>query len=197
MQNHIQKNDNTPLSICVYCAARESHNPIYKQIATDVGHWIGEHGLRLVYGGGSTGLMGAVADAALEAGAQVLGIIPKRLMTVEFGHHEITELRVVQDMHERKQEMIKASNAFLALPGGIGTFEEFFEAWTWCQLGYHSNPVGLLNTNGYYDGLLQFTQNCIEEGYMSQQQIEMLTIDTEAPSIMNRIYEKITSRKES
>lgn len=187
---------NKPLSICVYCAARVSDNPAYAEVATQVGRWLGKNNIRLVYGGGNTGLMGAIANAALENGAEVYGIIPARLMEVEMGHTGITELRVVKNMHERKQAMAEASDAFLTLPGGIGTFEEFFEAWTWRQLSYHANPIGLLNTNGYYDKLLEFTKSCITAGYMSQSQLDMLTIETEVEPMMQRLYKQMIIPKE-
>ena len=188
--------NNLPLSICVYCAARESTSLIYTQVAAKVGHWLGQNNIRLVYGGGNTGLMGVVANAALEAGAQVYGIIPESLMKIEMGHKHITKLHVVKNMHERKQAMAEASNAFLTLPGGIGTFEEFFEAWTWRQLAYHTNPVGLLNTNGYYNKLLEFTQDCIKAGYMNSSQLEMLTIETEVEPMMQKLHTQMLTPEE-
>lgn len=184
-----------PLSICVYCGARPSHHPNFANAAAQVGHWLGEHNIRLVYGGGNTGLMGTVANAALESGGEVLGVIPARLMEIEMGHKGLTELCVVKDMHERKQVMAESSNAFLALPGGIGTFEEFFEAWTWRQLSYHNNPIGLLNTDGYYDKLLEFTHGCIGAGYMNQTQLNMLTIESDVEPMMQKLHQQMLKPK--
>lgn len=195
MSSYTPKPDSSTLSICVYCAARSSDNPAYEQAATQVGHWMGENNIRLVYGGGNTGLMGAVANAVLEAGGKAYGIIPERLMNIEMGHKGLTELKVVQTMHERKQAMIEASDAFLTLPGGIGTFEEFFEAWTWRQLAYHHNPVGLLNVEGYYDGLLQFAKSCINTNFMNQNQIEMLIIENNVSSMMEKLHQQMLTSK--
>ena len=122
--------------------------------------------------------MGMVADATLAAGGKVVGIIPKSLVQHESAHHGCTELHVVDTMHERKRLMAERSDAFLALPGGIGTFEELFEAWTWRQLGYHDKPIGLLNTGGYYDGLLAFLRNCVAEQFMNDEQMGMLKVGT-------------------
>jgi uncharacterized protein (TIGR00730 family) len=135
-------------SICVYCASRTGASAAYAAAAKAVGSEIGRRGWRLVYGGGRAGLMGVVADAALAAGAQVVGVIPTSLMERELGHTGLTELHVVETMHERKLRMAESSDAFVALPGGIGTFEELFEVWTWRQLGYHDKPLGLLNVDG-------------------------------------------------
>ncbi|MDP2074218.1 TIGR00730 family Rossman fold protein, partial [Hydrogenophaga sp.] len=143
-------------SLCVYCGSRPGANPAFADTARTVGQWIGEHGGQLVYGGGRNGLMGIVADATMAAGGQAVGIIPKALVEREWAHQGCTELHVVDNMHERKRMMADKADAFLALPGGIGTFEEFFEVWAWRQLGYHDKPVGLLNVEGYYDGLMAF-----------------------------------------
>ena len=140
------------LSICVYCGSRPGELAAYTDAACEVGTLIGQRGWRLVYGGGRAGLMGVVADAALAAGASVVGVIPESLMDRELGHPGLTELHVVETMHQRKMMMAERSDAFIALPGGIGTFEELFEVWSWRQLGYHDKPLGLLNVAGYYDG---------------------------------------------
>ena len=145
-----------PLSLCVYCGSRLGEKPEFSAAARRVGEWIGRNGWRLVYGGGRAGLMGVVADAALASGAEVIGVIPSSLMKRELGHTGVTHLHVVQTMHERKQMMAELSDAFVALPGGIGTFEELFEVWTWRQLGYHDKPIGLLNVCGHCDLLLGF-----------------------------------------
>lgn len=172
-------------SICVYCGSRPGTLPAYRAAATAVGRLIGERGWRLVYGGGRAGLMGAVADAALAAGAEVLGVIPRSLMEREVGHAGLHELRVVSTMHERKQAMAEAADAFLALPGGIGTFEELFEVWTWRQLGYHDKPVALLNVDAYYDALLGFMATSVHSGFVSPDQQELLQVGTEPAALLD------------
>ena len=164
------------LSICVYCGSRPGALPAYDAAARQVGTLIGALGWQLVYGGGRAGLMGTVADAALAAGAPVVGVIPTSLMRREVGHGQLTELHVVDTMHQRKQMMAERSDIFLALPGGIGTFEELFEVWTWRQLGYHDKPVGLLNVAGYYDGLLSFLASTVEGGFVAAEQHAVLQV---------------------
>lgn len=164
-------------SICVYCASRPGAQGIHQQTAQQVGRWIGAHGGQLVYGGGRSGLMGILADAALESGARVIGIIPQALVDREHAHHGCHELLVVQTMHERKDLMARHADAFLALPGGIGTFEEFFEAWTWRQLGYHDKPIGLLNVADYYRLALEFFKHSIEQGFMDPWLMDLITVD--------------------
>ena len=171
---------NTPaFSLCVYCGSRPGANPAFAQTARAVGDWIGRHGGQLVYGGGHNGLMGLLADATLAAGGRVVGIIPKALVEREWAHKGCSELHVVDTMHERKRLMAERADAFLALPGGIGTFEEFFEVWTWRQLGYHDKPVGLLNVDGYYDGLLEFMRTGVEQQFMGPWQMELIRIDAD------------------
>ena len=166
-------------SICVYCGSRPGVDPSFAAAARDIGHWIGSHGGQLVYGGGRNGLMGLVAQATLAAGGTVIGIIPQALVDKEMANLDCTELHVVQTMHERKRLMAELANAFLALPGGIGTFEEFFEVWTWRQLGYHDKPVGLLNQGGYYDGMVRFLQTSVEQQFMGPWQMELIRIDSD------------------
>jgi uncharacterized protein (TIGR00730 family) len=161
-------------SVCVYCGSRSGALPAYADVARQVGKWIAKHNGQLVYGGGNNGLMGLVAQATAEAGGRVVGIIPKALQTKENTRTACTELHVVDTMHERKQMMAERADVFLALPGGIGTFEEFFEVWTWRQLGYHDKPIGLLNTAGYYDGLLQFAQRSVQAGFLSDWQMDLI-----------------------
>lgn len=166
-------------SLCVYCGSRPGAWPAFADTARAVGQWIGRHGGRLVYGGGRNGLMGIVADATMAAGGQVVGIIPKALVEREWAHHGCTELHVVDNMHERKRLMADKADAFLALPGGIGTFEEFFEVWAWRQLGYHDKPVGLLNVAGYYDGLMAFMRTGVEQQFMSGAQMELIRVHSD------------------
>lgn len=166
-------------SLCVYCGSRPGVDPAHAEAARAVGRWIGGHGGQLVYGGGRNGLMGIVAQATMDAGGRVLGVIPQALVEKEWAHHGCTELRVVDTMHERKRLMAEHADAFLALPGGIGTLEEFFEVWTWRQLGYHDKPVGLLNLAGYYDGLLQFLHSTVQQAFMGDWQMDLIRADTE------------------
>lgn len=175
------------LSLCVYCGSRTGDNAAYEAAAAAIGTAIGRRGWRLVYGGGRAGLMGRVADAALAAGAPVLGVIPRSLMEREVGHSGLTELHVVETMHERKLMMAQHSDAFIALPGGIGTFEELFEVWTWRQLGYHDKPVGLLNVDGYYDTLLGFMQQTVARGFVSDTQHALLQVRAQADELLDAI----------
>ncbi len=173
-----------PFTLCVYCGSRPGQDPAHMALAREVGHWLGEHGARLVYGGGHHGLMGAVADAALEAGAHVTGVIPQALVKMEAAHRGCSELHVVANMHERKRLMAERADAFLALPGGIGTFEELFEVWAWRQLGYHGKPIGLLNAGGYYDGLLGFLGTTVREGFVGDWQMELLQVGSSAAALL-------------
>ena len=176
-------------SICVYCGSRNGVNPQWAEQAQAVGLWIAEHGGQLVYGGGRNGLMGIVADATLQAGGRVVGVIPKALVEKEFAHRGCTELQVVETMHERKRIMAERADAFVALPGGIGTLEEFFEVWTWRQLSYHNKPVGLLNHHGYYDGLLKFLQHSVTEQFLSSWQMDLVTVDDRAPRLLSSLVQ--------
>ena len=175
------------LRLCVYCGSRDGARPEYEQAAQTVGRELGRRGWGLVYGGGKVGLMGTVADAALQAGAPVLGVIPDSLMQREVGHGSLTELVVVQTMHERKHIMAEQADAFLALPGGIGTLEELYEVWTWRHLGYHAKPVALLNTAGYYDALLDFTRRSLDEGFISQTQHDDLLVEDRIEPLLDLI----------
>ena len=175
-------------SLCVYCGSRSGTEPAHADAAWTVGTLIGVRGWQLVYGGGRAGLMGVVADAALVAGARVVGVIPKALMVRELGHQGLAELRVVDTMHQRKQLMAERSDAFLALPGGIGTLEELFEVWTWRQLGYHDQPVGLLNAAGYYDGLIEFLHETGRAGFVQPAQLELLQVGREAQPLLERLH---------
>ncbi|HET8694494.1 MAG TPA: TIGR00730 family Rossman fold protein [Aquabacterium sp.] len=178
---------NSSFSLCVYCGSRMGTSPVFEAIAREVGQQIGKRGWRLVYGGGSTGLMGAVADSALAAGADVIGVIPDRLIQRELGHGGVTELQIVGSMHERKHQMAMHSQAFLALPGGIGTMEEIFEVWTWRQLDYHRKAVGLLNVEGYYDHLLRFIDQSRDSGFLWPDVQELLLVDTDVTRMLDRL----------
>lgn len=178
---------NGALSVCVFCGSRAGTSPVHEVAARETGTLIGRLGWQLVYGGGRAGLMGAVADAALAAGARVVGVIPQSLMRRELGHTGVSELHVVQTMHERKRLMAERSDAFVALPGGIGTLEELFEVWTWRQLGYHDKPLGLLNTGGYYDKLLAFVADMADDGFVLPGQRALLQVASTPQSLFERL----------
>ena len=175
------------LSICVYCGSRHGARPEYTAAARALGTAIGARGWQVVYGGGKVGLMGEVADATLTAGGRVVGIIPESLQRLEVGHPGLTELHVVPTMHVRKQMMAERADAFIALPGGIGTLEELYEVWTWRQLGYHDKPIGLLNTEGYYDDLLRFMRATVSEGFLSASQHDKLLVGQDADALLMQV----------
>ncbi len=177
-------------SVCVYCGSRPGENPAYGEAAKAVGRWIGEHGGQLVYGGGRSGLMGTVAEATRLAGGRVVGVIPQALVDKELANRQCDELHIVQTMHERKALMAERSDAFLALPGGIGTFEELFEVWTWRQLGYHDKPLGLLNVAGYYDGLMGFLNHSVASGFMGEWQMGLLYTDADAEALLRTLVQE-------
>jgi len=181
-------------SVCVYCGSRPGGLPAYAEAARNIGSEIGRRGWQLVYGGGRAGLMGEVADAALAAGATVIGVIPESLMGRELGHRGLTELHVVETMHQRKMMMAERSDAFLALPGGIGTFEELFEVWTWRQLGYHDKPLGLLNVAGYYDALLGFLAHSRDQGLMTTAQTDLLQVGDDPSALLQGLADRAPER---
>ena len=172
-------------SICVFCGASPGASPIYQETAEALGRHLAESGIQLVYGGGAVGLMGMVANAALAAGGEVIGIIPQSLKDAEVGHSGLTRLEVVDGMHARKARMAELSDAFIALPGGLGTLEELFEVWTWGQLGYHAKPLGLLDVNGFYDKLGGFLDHIVEEGFVRPQHRAMLLLAQQPDELLN------------
>jgi uncharacterized protein (TIGR00730 family) len=176
-------------SLCVYCGSRDGAQPAFASAASEVGRWIGSHGGQLVYGGGKNGLMGIVAQATLDAGGTVVGIIPQGLVDREWANPACTELHIVKTMHERKAMMAERADAFISLPGGIGTFEEFFEVWTLKQLGYMDKPIGLLNTNGYYEQLIAFLQTSVAEGFVNDWQMDMVRMEAEVDSLCQHLIE--------
>jgi uncharacterized protein (TIGR00730 family) len=176
-------------SVCVYCASRLGSVAAFEAAARATGTLIGRLGWQLVYGGGHAGLMGVLADAALAAGAPVVGVIPESLMLRELGHRGLSELHVVQSMHERKRLMAERSDAFLALPGGIGTLEELFEVWTWRQLGYHDKPVGLLNVESFYDTLLAFMASSVAGGLVTAEQMALVEVRQDPAELLDRLHE--------
>lgn len=173
--------------VCVFCGSSVGARPVYQQMATAIGEELARRGLGLVYGGGNVGLMGAVADGALAAGGAVAGVIPDFLAAREVAHSGLTELRVVGSMHERKAAMAELSDAFVALPGGYGTFEEFFEILTWAQLGLHRKPFGLLDVEGYYTPLLRFLDHAVEERFLSPMLRSLVLRESDPARLLDRL----------
>ncbi|HET8836478.1 MAG TPA: TIGR00730 family Rossman fold protein [Gemmatimonadales bacterium] len=155
--------------MCVFCGSNTGSNPAYRRLAEQLGRTLAARGLGVVYGGGRVGLMGAVADGALAAGGEVIGVMPQALIDREIGHRGLTELRIVGSMHERKALMAELSDGFVALPGGIGTLEELFEMWTWAQLGLHGKPCGLLDRDGFFAPLVAFLDHLVVSGFVQPQ----------------------------
>ncbi len=173
-------------NICVYCGSSSGKNPAFARAATALGQEMCKRDIGLVYGGAAVGIMGAVADAVLEAGGQAIGVIPKSLAIKEVAHENLTELHVVASMHDRKAMMADLADGFIALPGGWGTLEEIFEILTWAQLGFHDKPCGLLNTEGYYDGLIGFLDNSFEQQFVNELFRPMLMTSVEAVSLLDQ-----------
>ena len=173
--------------LAVYCGSATPADPRFVTGAADVGRTFAERGIGLVYGGGRLGLMGAVADAALAAGGEVIGVIPRALVDAEVAHRGLTELHVVDTMHERKAAFTDLSDGFVTLPGGTGTMDELWEAMSWAQLGYHAKPVGLLNVAGFYDGLLQFWQTMGETGFVRAQHRDILIASADLDDLLTRM----------
>lgn len=175
------------MRLTVFCGSASGSLPAYTEVAEQLGRLLAERGIGLVYGGASVGLMGSVANAALAAGGEVIGVIPKALASREIAHDGLTQLHVVSSMHERKAMMAELSDGFIALPGGAGTLEEIFEVWTWGQLGYHRKPCALFNVAGYYDALVSFVEQVVEQGFLKPKHREMLIVDDRLDSLMQRI----------
>ena len=173
--------------ICVFCGSSPGNRSIYLEAAQQLGRSIAQRGWGVVYGGGKVGLMGAVANAALAAHGEVIGVIPYALEQREVAHIGLTELRVVNTMHERKALMADLSDAFIALPGGYGTLDELSEVVTWTQLGVHRKPCGLLNVDGFFDGLLTFLNQAVQRGFVSPINRELLLCDTDAEHLLDRL----------
>ena len=174
-------------ALCVYCGASSGNSTLYADAARLLGKTLVENDVALVYGGGHVGLMGTVADAVMSAGGEVTGVIPEALMDYELGHHGLTRLEVVKDMHARKALMAELSDGFVAMPGGVGTLEELFEALTWAQLGFHDKPVGLLNVNGFYDGLASFLQHQVREGFLKPEHAALLLSDADPSALLQKL----------
>ena len=173
--------------VCIYCGSSPGALPDYATAARQCGTLLARRGLAVVYGGGNVGLMGIVADAALAAGGEVIGVIPRRMIARELAHGGVSSLIAVDSMHERKQKMADLADAFIALPGGIGTLEEMFEALTWLQLDLHRKPVGLLNVAGYYDALLDFLDHMQNQRFITPEHCESLVVDNTIEGLLDRL----------
>ena len=173
--------------ICVFCGSSAGEDPRYLETATRMGRLLAERGTRLVYGGSRIGLMGRLADAALDGGGEVVGVIPEALVKREVAHPGLTELRVVPSMHARKATMAELSDGFVALPGGLGTLEELCEVLTWGQLGLHRKPCGVLDSNGYFDPLVTMLDQMVREGFLSDSSRAMLLVETEPEALLRRM----------
>jgi uncharacterized protein (TIGR00730 family) len=175
------------MRICVFCGASPGQRPVYREATRAFGELLVREGIELVYGGGAVGLMGVLADAVLESGGHVIGVIPQSLATREIAHQDISDLRVVGSMHERKALMAELSDAFVALPGGIGTLEELFEVLTWAQLGLHRKPCALLNVEGYYDQLAQVLAHAVDERFLRGDTRELLMVEDDPAALLERL----------
>jgi uncharacterized protein (TIGR00730 family) len=174
-------------AVGVFCGSSAGIEPVYTQVAQRLGELLAEQDIDLVYGGAQVGLMGSVADAALAAGGRVIGVIPRLLMDKELGHQRLTELRVVATMAERKEVMMELSDAFITLPGGIGTLDELFEVWTTTQLGLHAKPCGLLNVRGYFDHLLGFLDHAVAQGFLREQHRRQLKLHDDPQMLLQAL----------
>lgn len=173
--------------LAVYCGSATPADIRYIELARDVGRTLAERGIGIVYGGGRLGLMGALADAAMEAGGEVIGVIPEAMVSREVAHHGCTELIIVKSMHERKAHFTALSDGFLTLPGGVGTMDELWEAVSWAQLGYHAKPVGLLNAFGYFDHLLVFNRHMVETGFIREAHRDLILAERELEPLLDRL----------
>jgi len=174
-------------SICVYCGSSPGASEIYASGARNLARVLVEHQISLVYGGGSIGLMGILADEILRLGGHVIGVIPQALMDKELGHTQLSKLHIVQNMHQRKALMSELSDGFIALPGGIGTLEELFEMFTWLQLGIHNKPLGILNINGFYDQLIEFLKHLVETKFLASEQLDLLIKETDPELLLQSL----------
>lgn len=179
------------MRIAVFCGSSSGRRPEFLQAATVLGQLLAQQGIGIVYGGASVGLMGAVATAARQAGGEVIGVLPQSLMDRELAHTGLSELHIVETMHERKAKMSELADAFLALPGGIGTFEELFEVWTWGVLGYHRKPCALLNVAGFYDGLVSFLDHVVEDEFLKPVYRNMLLVDESPEALLKALFEYV------
>jgi uncharacterized protein (TIGR00730 family) len=173
--------------VCVFCGASPGARPEYAQATTELARLLAAEEVGVVYGGGGVGLMGVLADAVLAEGGEIIGVIPRALVDREIAHRDVTDMRVVGSMHERKALMAELADAFIALPGGLGTLEELFEVYTWAQLGLHRKPCALLNVEGYFDGIEDFLAHAVGERFLRDEHRELLLIESEASALLDRI----------
>ncbi|MBB6453664.1 hypothetical protein HNQ94_002113 [Salirhabdus euzebyi] len=176
-------------TVAVYCGSSTGNDPIYMEAARALGTLLAKEGIDLVYGGATVGCMGAVADAVLEGGGKVIGVIPKKLANVEISHQTLTELHVVDTMHERKALMADYADGFIAMPGGTGTLEEWFEVFTWAQLGYHQKPCSFLNVNNYYDPIVSLFDHMIGQGFVKERYKDLILIDEDPKQLISKLKE--------
>ena len=174
-------------TVCVFCAANPGNDPSYVVNAREFGRFLALSGRRVVFGGGRTGLMGALAEGVLGAGGEAIGVMPRNLVEREVAHTGLTTLHIVDSMHERKALLSEMSDGFIAMPGGLGTMEELFEVWTWGQLGLHRKPYGLLEMNGFYAPLLTFLSHAVTQGFIGAPNLAMLAVDTDATALLERM----------
>jgi uncharacterized protein (TIGR00730 family) len=172
--------------ICVFCGSASGRAPTYTAAARELGELLAKRGIGLVYGGGNVGLMGELADAVLDAGGRAIGVIPQQLVDREIAHGGLTELHVVQNLHQRKALMAELADAFLTLPGGVGTMEELFEVWSWAVLGLHARPIALLDVDGFYQPMLRFLENISAEGFLADEFREMLIVTADVAEALDR-----------
>ncbi|WP_434360019.1 TIGR00730 family Rossman fold protein [Parasalinivibrio latis] len=175
------------MKIAIFCGSSSGNHPEYVEETRKLGKYLAQNGMDVVYGGGKVGLMGTIADSAMAHGGKVYGVIPERLKDKELAHTGVTELFVVKDMHERKAKMAGLADAFVALPGGAGTLEEIFEAWTWAQLGYHNKPCAFYNTGGYWDPLLGMVTNMVEAGFLKAEMADMLVLADSPEALVDKL----------
>jgi len=177
-------------SVCVFCGSNAGNDPRFADAAREFGALLAKEGIALVYGGGHVGLMGIIADAVLANGGKAIGVIPRALWDREVGHRGLTELHIVETMHERKALMASVADAFVALPGGLGTLEEIFEVWTWAQLGIHAKPLGFLDVAGFYAPLLEHLDRSVDAGFIRVQYRAMAIVDTDPVTLLDRLIRR-------
>jgi len=184
-------NESTPpmRRVCVFCGSHFGADPLFRRAAAELGELLVDRGLGLVYGGGDVGLMGVIADTVLDRGGEVIGVIPRSLVDREVAHRNLTELQVVESMHQRKLRIYEQGDAVVAMPGGIGTFEELFEALTWNQLEIHFKPAGLLNAGGYFDPLVAMLDRAVDQGFLRATQRALLAVDDDPAALLDRLGE--------
>ncbi len=175
-------------SICVFCGSSMGNNPDFKNTAVQIGKYFADNDIMLVYGGGNVGLMGVLSHSVMNNGGEVTGVIPNFMMEKEWGDESVTKLHRVGSMHERKKLMSDIADAFIAIPGGIGTLDELFEIFTWKQLNLHSKPIGLLNTNGYYNSMIEFLNNIVANGFMKQEILDYLIIKDNIEDLIDSLF---------